>query len=76
MCQSLIPYAVKDLALTVGARQADCNDLEAAEAILGGLKSRYEKTGQVPILIHTVRGLHAFTISFLIFSTVRNGRPK
>ncbi|KDQ57352.1 hypothetical protein JAAARDRAFT_35980 [Jaapia argillacea MUCL 33604] len=32
---------------------ADCDDLEAAKAILKGLKKRNETTGHVPILIHT-----------------------
>lgn len=32
---------------------ADADDLAAAQAILGGLKERYEKTGQVPSLLHT-----------------------
>ncbi|KAF8994645.1 hypothetical protein BDQ17DRAFT_1331013 [Cyathus striatus] len=32
---------------------ADSDNMEAAKAILKGLKGRYEKTGTVPILIHT-----------------------
>ncbi|EIN04821.1 NAD(P)-binding protein [Punctularia strigosozonata HHB-11173 SS5] len=32
---------------------ADVDDLEAARAILGGLRQRYEKTGVKPILLHT-----------------------
>ncbi|KAH9856648.1 NAD-P-binding protein [Lenzites betulinus] len=32
---------------------ADCDDLNAINAILKGLKARHEKTGDVPILIHT-----------------------
>ncbi|KAK7043121.1 hypothetical protein VNI00_008475 [Paramarasmius palmivorus] len=31
----------------------NCDDLDAAEAILAGLKKRYETTGERPILIHT-----------------------
>ncbi|KAF8177021.1 hypothetical protein BJ912DRAFT_986289 [Pholiota molesta] len=43
----------------------DCDNLPAAQAILDGQKLRHEKSGKVPILIHTVsiimddaRGLH------------------
>ncbi|KAI0267720.1 hypothetical protein BC834DRAFT_821772 [Gloeopeniophorella convolvens] len=32
-----------------------CRPLEGARAILRGLKARHEKTGEVPVLIHTVR---------------------
>ncbi|KAG1882313.1 hypothetical protein F4604DRAFT_1743472 [Suillus subluteus] len=32
---------------------ADADDLQAARAILLGLKKRYDETGRVPILIHT-----------------------
>ncbi|KAK1225600.1 hypothetical protein PQX77_011461 [Marasmius sp. AFHP31] len=32
---------------------ADCNDTEAAGAILDGLRKRYEATGKAPILVHT-----------------------
>ncbi|KAG1882321.1 hypothetical protein F4604DRAFT_1743478 [Suillus subluteus] len=32
---------------------ADADDLQAAKAILLGLKKRYDETGRVPILIHT-----------------------
>lgn len=32
---------------------ADSDDLQAAKAILLGLKKRYDETGRVPILIHT-----------------------
>ncbi|KAF8994654.1 hypothetical protein BDQ17DRAFT_1311423 [Cyathus striatus] len=32
---------------------ADADNMEAAQAILKGLKKRYEKTGTAPILIHT-----------------------
>ncbi|EPQ52467.1 NAD P-binding protein [Gloeophyllum trabeum ATCC 11539] len=32
---------------------ADCDDLNAAKAILAGLKQRHAKTGKQPILIHT-----------------------
>ncbi|EIN10832.1 NAD(P)-binding protein [Punctularia strigosozonata HHB-11173 SS5] len=32
---------------------ADADDLGAAQAILAGLKFRHEKTGNIPILIHT-----------------------
>ncbi|KAG1866949.1 NAD(P)-binding protein [Suillus tomentosus] len=32
---------------------ADSDDLQAAKAILLGLKKRYDETGKVPILIHT-----------------------
>ncbi|KAG2136811.1 hypothetical protein BD769DRAFT_385148 [Suillus cothurnatus] len=32
---------------------ADADDLQAAKAILLGLKQRYDETGKVPILIHT-----------------------
>ncbi|KAL1940279.1 hypothetical protein VTO73DRAFT_9231 [Trametes versicolor] len=32
---------------------ADCDDLNAINAILGGLKARHEKTGDLPLLIHT-----------------------
>ncbi|KAM6504217.1 hypothetical protein JOM56_001160 [Amanita muscaria] len=47
---------------------ADADDLAAAQAILDGLKERYEKTGQVPSLLHTsgtgvvidnARGMHS-----------------
>ncbi|OJT06191.1 hypothetical protein TRAPUB_2961, partial [Trametes pubescens] len=31
---------------------ADCDDVNATNAILGGLKARHEKTGDVPIMIH------------------------
>ncbi|KAH9168824.1 hypothetical protein EDB89DRAFT_1855069 [Lactarius sanguifluus] len=33
---------------------ADADDQKAAKAILHGLKARYEKTGKIPIYIHTV----------------------
>ncbi|KAI3602732.1 NAD-binding protein [Moniliophthora roreri] len=36
---------------------ADCDDLDAAEAILDGLKKRYKETGNRSILIHTVTNL-------------------
>ncbi|TFK99908.1 NAD-P-binding protein [Pterulicium gracile] len=36
---------------------ADCDDLTAAQAILDGLKKRFEKTAKKSILIHTVRTL-------------------
>ncbi|KAI0368821.1 NAD-P-binding protein [Pilatotrama ljubarskyi] len=32
---------------------ADCDNTEAIKAILSGLKQRHEKTGDVPLLIHT-----------------------
>ncbi|KAI0351703.1 NAD-P-binding protein [Trametes cingulata] len=32
---------------------ADCDNTEAIKAILSGLKKRHEKTGDVPLLIHT-----------------------
>ncbi|KAI0649446.1 NAD-P-binding protein [Trametes meyenii] len=32
---------------------ADCDDVNAINAILGGLKARHEKTGDLPALIHT-----------------------
>ncbi|KAI0360215.1 NAD-P-binding protein [Trametes cingulata] len=32
---------------------ADCDDVEATKAILKGLKQRHEKTGDLPLLIHT-----------------------
>ncbi|KAH9944977.1 NAD(P)-binding protein [Epithele typhae] len=32
---------------------ADCDDLPSAEAILAGMKARHDKTGEVPVLIHT-----------------------
>ncbi|KAI0331856.1 NAD-P-binding protein [Cubamyces sp. BRFM 1775] len=32
---------------------ADCDDVEAIKAILSGLKQRHDKTGELPILIHT-----------------------
>jgi hypothetical protein len=35
-------------------RQADADDLDAAEAILAGLRDRFERTGTPPSLIHTV----------------------
>lgn len=35
-------------------QQADADDLSATEAILEGLKIRFEKTGKIPSLIHTV----------------------
>lgn len=47
---------------------ADANDLDAAKAILTGLKDRFEKTGKVPALVHTsgtgvliddVQGMHS-----------------
>jgi len=34
--------------------QADADNIDAASAILSGLKLRHETTGQVPYLIHTV----------------------
>ncbi len=34
--------------------QADCDDVDALKAILSGLKARHEKTGDLPLLIHTV----------------------
>lgn len=37
------------------ATQADVDDLPAAKAILRGMKKYKERTGKVPILIHTVR---------------------
>lgn len=47
---------------------ADCDDMGAAQAILDGLKKRFENTGKQPILIHTSgtgtltdRALGAFT---------------
>lgn len=33
--------------------QADCDDLVGTTAFLAGLKKLFEKTGEVPILIHT-----------------------
>ncbi|KAL0567558.1 hypothetical protein V5O48_014435 [Marasmius crinis-equi] len=32
---------------------ANCDDVDAAEGILKGLKKRYEATGKAPVLIHT-----------------------
>ncbi|KAH9856647.1 NAD-P-binding protein [Lenzites betulinus] len=32
---------------------ADCDDMAAIKAILSGLKARHEKTGDLPLLIHT-----------------------
>jgi len=32
---------------------ADCDDLPAMKAVLGGMKRRKAKTGEVPLLIHT-----------------------
>ncbi|KAH9903078.1 NAD-P-binding protein [Cubamyces lactineus] len=32
---------------------ADCDDVEATKAILRGLKQRHDKTGELPVLIHT-----------------------
>ncbi|KAI0635602.1 NAD-P-binding protein [Trametes polyzona] len=32
---------------------ADCDDVDAIKAILRGLKARHEKTGDLPLLIHT-----------------------
>ncbi|EIW57263.1 NAD-P-binding protein [Trametes versicolor FP-101664 SS1] len=32
---------------------ADCDDVDALKAILSGLKARHEKTGDIPLLIHT-----------------------
>ena len=34
--------------------QADADSEDPMKAILAGLKARYEKTGDKPILIHTV----------------------
>lgn len=34
--------------------QADCDDVAALKAILSGLKAMHEKTGDIPLLIHTV----------------------
>ncbi|KAF7980436.1 hypothetical protein HWV62_38278 [Athelia sp. TMB] len=41
------------LVLNDVAEQADADDLPATEAILRGLKRRFEDTGKAPILIHT-----------------------
>lgn len=48
-----LPYAMC-WKITKTAHQADADDEDAAKAILRGLKDRYEKTGKVPSLIHTV----------------------
>ncbi|OJT03680.1 hypothetical protein TRAPUB_5708 [Trametes pubescens] len=37
----------------VTIQAADCDDVSAITAVLSGLKARHEKTGDVPILIHT-----------------------
>ena len=39
--------------------QADALNEPALKAILAGLKKRYEKSGEKPILIHTVHSLHS-----------------
>lgn len=38
--------------------QADADDLDAARAVLNGLKHRYQSTGIAPIYINTVRLRH------------------
>lgn len=40
--------------MLTAAMQADVDHLPAIQAILQGLKIRYDKTGQAAILIHTV----------------------
>jgi len=35
--------------------KADADNLEAVKATLRGLKLRHDKTGEVPVYIHTVR---------------------
>lgn len=37
----------------MGFVQADADDLVATNAFLAGFKARHEKTGDVPVLIHT-----------------------
>jgi hypothetical protein len=42
---------------------ANVDDLEAAQAVLTGLKKRHAETGVAPILIHTVRcAIHILNI--------------
>ena len=38
----------------MGFQKADADDLDAAQAALKGLKTRYEETGIPPIFIQTV----------------------
>ncbi|KAH9939261.1 NAD(P)-binding protein [Epithele typhae] len=40
-------------AANVVFNMADCDDIPSAQAILAGMKIRHEKTGEIPILIHT-----------------------
>lgn len=58
--------------------QADCDDVDALKAILSGLKARHEKTGDLPLLIHTVSLLPPLIVSnrhthLAALSVVRNG---
>jgi hypothetical protein len=41
--------------LLIFSVQADADDLDAAKAILAGMKDRFERTGKPGSLIHTVR---------------------
>lgn len=50
---------------------ANVDDMDAAHAILRGLKRKYEATSKAPLLIHTVRILLSCGLAQLIlFSTV------
>jgi len=60
----------------------DADDQNAAEAILGGLKDRYQTTGQVPSLIHTsgtgvlVDDARGMLSSDKIYSDLNIGQPE
>ncbi|KAH9945012.1 uncharacterized protein BXZ73DRAFT_95999 [Epithele typhae] len=51
--QDVDKIAAVSEAANVIINTADCDDLPSAEAILSGMKARHDKTGEVPILIHT-----------------------
>ena len=57
----LQPFLHYDVLLTVSC-QADADDLPAVNAILTGLKTRYDRIGTRPILIHTVSMLQDQTL--------------
>ncbi|KAK7043147.1 hypothetical protein VNI00_008501 [Paramarasmius palmivorus] len=49
--RELMSKAASEADIVIGL--ADCDDLDAAEATLAGLKKRYKETGKRPVFIHT-----------------------
>ena len=53
--------------------QADADDPPSVKAVLAGLKSRHEKTGDLPIYIHTVRLTRSWHTTHITDASLQSG---